>query len=56
MRAFETGLYQFIETRHSQLFRNIAEKKQLDDQLRGTLNEAVKEFAATFLASKATAA
>ncbi len=56
MRAFETGLYQFIETRYSQLFRGIAEKKQLDDQLKGTLNEAVKEFAATFQASKATAA
>ncbi len=56
LRAFETGMYQFIETRYSQLFRGIAEKKQLDDQLRGTLNEAVKEFAATFQASKATAA
>jgi F-type H+/Na+-transporting ATPase subunit alpha len=56
MQAFETGLYQFIETRYSQLFRGIAEKKQLDDQLKGTLNEAVKEFAATFQASKATAA
>ena len=56
MPAFETGLYQFIETRYSQLFRSIAEKKQLDDQLKGTLNEAVKEFAATFQASKAAAA
>jgi F-type H+-transporting ATPase subunit alpha len=56
LRAFETGLYQFIETRYSQLFRSIAEKKQLDDQLKGTLTEAVKEFAATFEASKATAA
>ena len=56
LRTFETGLYQFIETRYSQLFRSIAEKKQLDDQLKGTLTEAVKEFAATFQASKATAA
>ncbi|HYR28953.1 MAG TPA: F0F1 ATP synthase subunit alpha [Thermoanaerobaculia bacterium] len=56
LRAFETGLYQFIETRYSQLFRSIAEKKQLDDQLKGTLTEAVKEFAATFQASKAAAA
>jgi F-type H+-transporting ATPase subunit alpha len=56
VRSFETGLYQFIETRHAQLFRTIAEKKQLDDQLKGALNDAVKEFAATFQASKATAA
>jgi F-type H+/Na+-transporting ATPase subunit alpha len=56
VRAFEVGLYQFIDSREPQLFRNIAEKQQLDDQLKGTLNAAVKEFAATFTASKATAA
>jgi F-type H+-transporting ATPase subunit alpha len=56
MRAFETGLYQFIETRDAQLFRSIAEKKQLDDQLKGALSQLVKDFAATFAASKATAA
>src|SRR5262245_18041258 len=56
VRAYETGLYQFIDARQPQLFRTIAEKKQLDDQLKGTLNEAVKEFGATFQASKAAAA
>jgi F-type H+-transporting ATPase subunit alpha len=56
VHAFEVGLYQFIDSREPQLFRNIAEKKQLDDQLKGTLNAVVKEFAATFAASKATAA
>src|SRR6187551_1167832 len=38
VHAFEVGLYQFIDSREPQLFRNIAEKKQLDDQLKGTLN------------------
>jgi F-type H+-transporting ATPase subunit alpha len=56
IRAFEVGLYQFIDSREPQLFRNIAEKKQLDDQLKGTLNAVVKEFVPTFAASKATAA
>jgi F-type H+-transporting ATPase subunit alpha len=56
LRAFEVGLYQFIETRHAQLFRDISEKKQLDDQLKTALSQAVKDFAATFAASKATAA
>jgi F-type H+/Na+-transporting ATPase subunit alpha len=56
LRAFEVGLYQFIDTRHAQLFRAIAEKKQLDDQLKTALSQAVKDFAATFAASKATAA
>jgi F-type H+/Na+-transporting ATPase subunit alpha len=56
VRDFETGLYQFIETRTPQVFRGIAEKKQLDDQLKAALDGAVKEFAATFAASRATAA
>src|SRR6187397_2757793 len=54
IHAFEVGLYRFIDSREPQLFGNIAEKKQLDDQLKGTLNAVVKEFTATFAASKAT--
>jgi F-type H+-transporting ATPase subunit alpha len=56
LRAFETELYKFIETRHPQLFKTLAEKKQLDDQLKAGLNEAVKEFATEFAARKAAAA
>ncbi len=56
MRAFEIGLYKFIESRHPQLFRGIAEKKQLDDELKASLDEAVKEFAGDFRSRTATAA
>ena len=56
MRAFETELYKFIETRQPQLFGGIAEKKQLDDELRNQLDGAVKEFATDFAARKAAAA
>jgi len=56
VRAFETELYQFIETRYPQLFRDMAEKRQLDDALKGTLTQAVSEFAGDFTARKATAA
>ncbi len=56
VRAFEAGLYQFMESRHPQVFRGIAEKKQLDDDLRAALDAAVKEFAAEFASRKATAA
>jgi F-type H+-transporting ATPase subunit alpha len=56
VRAFETELYAFIETRYPQVFRDIAEKKQLDDQLKNALNGAVKEFASEFTARKAAAA
>ena len=56
LRAFETELYRFIENRHPQLFSGIAEKKQLDDQLKAALTDAVKEFAREFQSRKATAA
>jgi F-type H+-transporting ATPase subunit alpha len=56
VRAFETELYQFIEGRHPQVFRGIAEKKQLDDDLRNALDSAVKEFAGDFAARRAAVA
>ena len=56
VRAFETDLYRFIETRYPQVFSGIRDKKQLDDELRGSLDRAVKEFAGDFAARKAAAA
>jgi F-type H+-transporting ATPase subunit alpha len=56
LRSFETELYTYMETRHPQVLRDIATKKQLDDQLKGALDAAVKEFATEFAARKAAAA
>src|SRR5262245_57294104 len=56
VRAFETELYQFIDTRAPEVFRGIVEKKQLDDQLKAALDKAVKDFATDFAARKAAAA
>jgi F-type H+-transporting ATPase subunit alpha len=56
LRAFETELYKFIENRYPQLFRGIAEKKQLDDELKKALTDAVKEFATDFAARRSAAA
>jgi F-type H+-transporting ATPase subunit alpha len=56
LREFEIGLYRHIESRYPQLFRGIAEKKQLDDELKAALTSAVKEFATDFAARKAAAA
>src|SRR6476646_5974613 len=42
VRNFETELYRFIETRYPQIFSGIRDKKQLDDELKGALNNAVK--------------
>src|SRR5437870_6573742 len=55
-QAFETELYKYIETRAPQVLGGIAEKKQLDDQLKAALTAAVKEFATDFAARKAVAA
>jgi F-type H+/Na+-transporting ATPase subunit alpha len=54
--TFETELYSFIDSRHPELFRGIAEKKQLDDQLKASLDGAVKQFAAEFASRQAAAA
>jgi F-type H+-transporting ATPase subunit alpha len=56
LRAYESELYNFLETRYPQMLRDIAEKKQLDDQLKAALNAAVKEFSGDFSARKAAAA
>jgi F-type H+-transporting ATPase subunit alpha len=56
VRSFETELYSFLETRHPEVLRTIAEKKQLDDQLRAALKSAVEEFARDFTARKVAAA
>jgi F-type H+-transporting ATPase subunit alpha len=56
VRNFETELYSFVETRYPQLFRDIRDKKQLDDALKGALKAAVEEFTKDFAARKAAAA
>ncbi len=52
VRAYETDLYTFLETRRSQLLTSVAEKKQLDDGLKAELNAALKEFGETFAADR----
>jgi F-type H+-transporting ATPase subunit alpha len=56
LRTFEVELYAYLESRHPEVLRDIAEKKQLDDQLKAALNTAVKEFAGDFGARKSAAA
>ena len=56
LRAFESELYRFLETRYPDVLTGIVEKKQLDDQLKAALTTAVKEFAGDFAARKSAAA
>jgi F-type H+/Na+-transporting ATPase subunit alpha len=56
VRAYETELYQFLETRRAQLLSSLVEKKQIDDQLKTDLNQTLKEFGDSFAAARKTAA
>ena len=56
VREYEVALYKFFDTRRAQLLSQLAEKKELTDQIKGDLNQALKEFGDQFAASKKTAA
>jgi F-type H+/Na+-transporting ATPase subunit alpha len=44
IQALEFELYRFADNRHPSLLRDIAERKQLDDDLKARLHDALKEF------------
>jgi F-type H+/Na+-transporting ATPase subunit alpha len=56
LRAYETELYKFLDTRKSGLIKGLSEKKQIDDAIKAELNQALEEFTRTFLAANKTAA
>jgi F-type H+-transporting ATPase subunit alpha len=47
-RRYEKELYIFLETRHPDLLKQIAEKKDIKGELTDTLKAALAEFADTF--------
>ena len=56
VRAYETELYRLLESQHPQILTGIRDKKQLDDQIKGALDAAVKTFSTDFTARKSAAA
>jgi F-type H+-transporting ATPase subunit alpha len=48
VRAYETDLYRFLETRRPEILTTLAEKRQIDDQLKSALGAALKEFREQF--------
>ena len=48
LKRYEQELFRFIETRRPEVFKLILEKKQLDDDVKATVNKALEEFAAQF--------
>jgi F-type H+-transporting ATPase subunit alpha len=51
--AYEIELYRAFELRHAAILQTIADKKQIDDELKGQINAALKDFSQQFAARKA---
>ena len=56
VRDYETELFKFLDTRRAQLLQAVAEKKELNDQIKSDLNQALKEFTDQFTAATKGAA
>ncbi len=54
LRDYEVELYKFLDTRRAQLLAAVAEKKELNDQIKNDLNQTLKEFGDQFLAARKT--
>src|SRR3990167_7507026 len=52
LRQYETELYRFLDTRRAQLLSSLAEKKQITDEIKTELNQALKEFNESFAAAR----
>ena len=56
IRAFEDGLLSYLTNVQSQLIADLGAKKQLDDDIKARVHEALKEYSANFQANKAVTA
>jgi F-type H+-transporting ATPase subunit alpha len=56
IRAAEEALHKFMTSRYGTLLGTIKAKKTLDDEIKGQLNAALKEFTSDFAASRGVAA
>jgi F-type H+-transporting ATPase subunit alpha len=56
VRAYETELNKFLETRRPQVLSSLASKKQIDDEVKAALQDALKEFGQQFAAAMKTTA
>ena len=55
VNEYEGELYRFLETRHPGILTGIAAKKQIDDQMRSDVENALKEFGDLFAAERKAA-
>ena len=54
--AYEQELYQFVEVRHPDVLKTLAEQKKIDDVLESSIAGALKEFTEQFTAARKGAA
>ncbi|MDP3028929.1 MAG: F0F1 ATP synthase subunit alpha [Deltaproteobacteria bacterium] len=52
LRAYEDGLYPFIESKHPDVFKELREKKTIDDSLEAKMRKALEEYRGAFKASR----
>ncbi|HEX3939880.1 MAG TPA: F0F1 ATP synthase subunit alpha [Acidobacteriaceae bacterium] len=50
IRSFEDGLYGYLDSAHSDVLRDITEKKALDDDLKARLKSALEDYKKNFTA------
>jgi F-type H+-transporting ATPase subunit alpha len=55
VRAYESGLYQYLETSRPEVLKGLDAKKQIDDELKAALTAALKEFGEQFAAGRKAA-
>jgi F-type H+/Na+-transporting ATPase subunit alpha len=56
LRAFEIGLYRFVDNSHPSLLQKLMEKKALDDAMRKEFDEVLRQFKERFMAERTQAA
>jgi F-type H+-transporting ATPase subunit alpha len=56
VRLYEAELYRWVEDRRPGIFSAILEKRQIDDQVRGDIETALKDFGAEFASARRASA
>ncbi len=56
LRRYEEELYRYLEARAANVLSGIADKKIIDDEIRGALDAALVDFGKQFSGTVATAA
>ena len=52
LKAFESGLYRFVDNSHPSLLQKLMEKKQLDEEMRNAFNSVLRQFKERFMAER----